>query len=249
MSINEKLRANCSQCMLSKLCLPAGIDASDLAQLNNFVKANIELAKNATLFRAGEALNDLYVVSSGALKSISRAVDGDESLVAFHLPGELLGLDALAGGVHHFDTQALCPTRVCKIPLARLDEASQAISGLQRQLLRLMGRCSHRETHHIQTLSRVQAMERVARFLLELAERYRFAGLSDEHIHLPMSRQDIAKFLGVALETVSRNFSRLQDEGVLAASGRQVHLLNMDGLRAAAGMLSTPVRQQVMAAG
>lgn len=247
MSIKEKLRANCSQCMLSKLCLPAGIDASDLAQLNSFVKSNIDLPRNNALFHSGEALNDLYVVSSGALKSVARTSDGDESLVAFHLPGELVGLDALANGTHRYDTLALCQTRVCKIPIARLDEASKAIAGLQRQLLRLMGRCSDRETQHIQTLSRVQAMERVARFLLELAERYRFAGLSDEHIHLPMSRQDIAKFLGVALETVSRNFSRLQEEGVLEASGRHVRLLDLIALRRSAGLIEAPERALAMA--
>lgn len=231
MNLKDKLKADCGQCMLSKLCLPAGIDQQDLQRLHNLVHTNVRLEKAAHLLRAGQTLSDLYVVSSGALKTVSLNAQGTETVLGFHLPGELVGLDALSTGAHLCDSIALCDSRVCKIPVSRLEEASSAIPGLQRQLFRLMGRCVGRDQAHNETLVRVQAMERVARFLIELAQRYRTAGFSDDQFHLPMSRQDIANFLGVALETVSRNFTRLQDDGVLEVSGRRVLLKNRARLR------------------
>jgi CRP/FNR family transcriptional regulator, anaerobic regulatory protein len=230
LELKEKLRANCSQCMLSKLCLPAGIDQQDLARLVDMVRANVSIEKDSYLVRSGQTLNELFVVSAGALKTVVTDRQGVETLVAFHLPGELVGLDALASGIHQGDCIALADARVCKIPMARLEDASQAIPGLQRQLLRLMGRCMQREQNHSDTLAKVQAMERVARFLLELEERYRAAGLSTHTLQLPMSRQDIASFLGIALETVSRNLSRLQEERVIDASGRRIQILNLPRL-------------------
>ena len=231
MNLKDQLKADCGQCMLSKLCLPAGIDQQDLQRLNGLVRTNVDVAKSAQLVRAGQGLSDLFVVSSGALKTVSLTSQGTETVLGFHLPGELLGLDALSTGKHVCDIVALTQSRVCKIPVDRLDEASSAIPGLQRQLLRLMGRCVGREQAHNETLVRVQAMERVARFLIELSNRYRTAGFSDELFQLPMSRQDIANFLGVALETVSRNFTRLQEDGVLEVSGRRVQLKNLPRLR------------------
>jgi CRP/FNR family transcriptional regulator len=87
---------------------------------------------------------------------------------------------------------------------------------LQQQLLRIIGQCVDRDHDHMELLAKRQANERIALFLHGLGERLRHVGLSPTDIRLPMSREDIASFLGLALETVSRGFGRLQDDGVIA---------------------------------
>ena len=224
------LRRGCDHCTLRQLCLPAGIGAEDLRRLDSIVKRRRPITREQRLFRAGDPLQAVYVTRDGAFKTVVTNEEGEEQIIGFHLPGELIGLDALGSGVHRCEAIALATANVCEVPFAELAGVAAQIPGLQQQLLRVIGQSVNRDQDHLDILARRQASERIALFLHGLTERYRHIGESATSIKLPMSREDIARFLGLALETVSRGFTRLQDDGVISVIGRRIEILDLSEL-------------------
>lgn len=225
-----RLRSGCAQCSLQQLCLPAGIAASDLEQLDEIVRRRRPMAKGERLFRLGDALSSVYVARDGAFKTISINEAGDEQVIGFHLPGELVGLDALGTGAHRCEAIALTEANVCDVPFAELANVASQLPSLQQQLMRVIGQSVGRDHDHMEMLVRRQANERIALFLHGLGERLTHVGQSGTKFKLPMSREDIASFLGLALETVSRGFTRLQEDGIISVFGRQVEILAVEDL-------------------
>jgi CRP/FNR family transcriptional regulator len=229
-----RLRTSCAECSLQKLCLPAGVDGSDLGRLEAVVQRRKPLRPGESLFRAGDPLASVYVASEGAFKTIGVNEAGEEHVLGFHLPGELFGLDAIGSGRHRCEAVALTEARVCELPFAGLAAIASELPSLQQQLLRVMGQSTDRDHDHVDLLSRRQASERIALFLHGLGERYRRIGRAGDDFQLPMTRDEIARYLGLALETVSRSFSRLAEDGVIDVRGRRVQVLDAKRLHAAA---------------
>lgn len=230
----EKLRRGCARCSLHELCLPASIGDDDLHRLDAIVRSRRPLPPGERLYRRGQALGSLYVAREGAFKTVTESEAGDAQVIGFHLPGELIGLDGLGSGEHAVDAVALTRAEVCEIPLAQLESIAAQLPGLQRQLMRVIGQGIGRDQAHLEMLGRRQAPERIALFLHGLAERYRQLGRGGDDLMLPMSREDIASFLGIVIETVSRTLSKLQDDGTIAVHGRQIRILDRARLDAAA---------------
>jgi CRP/FNR family transcriptional regulator len=220
-----QLRRGCTYCSVRQLCLPGGIGADELQQLDRIVQHRRQIARGERLFRLGDPLTAVFVAREGAFKSVSISEDGEEQVLGFHLPGELIGLDALGTGEHRCEGVALTTANVCEVPYDQLSKVAAQIPSLQQQLLRVIGQSVGRDHDHLGILVRRQANERIALFLHSLGERYRNIGHSDRQFQLPMSREDIARFLGLALETVSRTFTRLQDDGIIAVTGRRIEIL------------------------
>ena len=195
-------------------------------RLDRIVKRRRPIARRERLFSAGSELKTLYVAREGSFKTVALSEDGQQQVIGFHLPGELMGLDALGSGRHRCDAEALEPAGVCEVPLGDLERVAAQVPGLQHQLLRVIGGSMGRDQDHMEMLGRRQASERVLLFLHGLAERYRALGHPAGLLELSMSREDIASYLGLVIETVSRSFSRLQDDGVIAVRGRQVRILD-----------------------
>lgn len=229
-----RLRRSCADCSLQQLCLPAGIEGDDLRRLEKVVQRRRPLEAGDRLFRVGDALQSVFVASEGTIKTIGISEAGEEHVLGFHLPGELFGLDAIGSGYHRCEAVALGKARVCELPFNELADVAAQLPSLQKQLLRVMGQSSDRDHDHLDVLTRRQASERIALFLQGLSERYRRIGQASNDFQLPMSREEIARHLGLAIETVSRSFSRLHEEGVIAVHGRRVQIINVAGLQAAA---------------
>jgi CRP/FNR family transcriptional regulator, anaerobic regulatory protein len=225
-----RLRQGCAQCSLQQLCLPAGIGASDLARLDDIVRRRRPVERGERLFRTGDPLVSVFVARDGAFKTVTTSEDGEEQVLGFHLPGELIGLDAMGDGTHRCEAIALTTANVCDVPFADLARIAAQLPVLQQQLMRVIGQSLNRDSDHMDILLRRQANERIALFLHGLRERYRVIGMSEVAFKLPMSREDIARFLGLALETVSRGFTRLQEDGVISVQGRHVEILDPDAL-------------------
>lgn len=230
----ESLRRSCSQCSLHVLCLPANIGAEDMGRLDAIVQTRRPLKRGDTLYRVGQTLGSLFVAREGAFKTFASTAQGDDQVIGFHLPGELIGLDALANGRHSCQAEALTHAEVCEIPLNQLEAVCRQVPGLQRQLMRIIGQGMQRDQTHMEMLGRRHANERLALFLHGLSERYRLLGRSAEMFMLPMSRVEIASYLGLVIETVSRTLSKLQDDGLISVRGRQVKVLNPSALEALA---------------
>ncbi len=221
-----RLRRSCAQCSLQQLCLPAGIGAEGLARIDALVRSRRPVVRGDRLFRAGDALNAIYVARTGGFKTIGVSAGGEPQLIGFHLPGELIGLDALGDGSHRCEAVALGDSEVCEVPYARLSDIAAQVPGLHMQLMRVIGGSMGRDQDHMEILMRRQAVERIALFLHGIGERFARIGQSPHVFKLPMSREDIAHFLGLALETVSRGFTRLQDDGAIAVQGRRIEILD-----------------------
>ena len=239
-----RLRRSCAHCSLQQLCLPAGIDASELARLDDIVRRRRTIEGGERLFRIGDGLWSVFVARDGAFKTVSLSEDGEEQVIGFHLAGELIGLDALGEGAHRCEAIALTQSNVCDVPLDELMNVAAQLPSLHQQLLRVIGLSLNRDHDHMEMLVRRQANERIALFLHGLSERFRLIGQAPDAFKLPMSREDIARYLGLALETVSRGFTRLQEDGVIAVHGRRVEIVEHDELvRLAHGIEDeTPLR-------
>jgi CRP/FNR family transcriptional regulator, anaerobic regulatory protein len=223
-----QLRRSCRTCGLRELCLPAGINGEDLARLDAAVRDKRVLERGRPLYMAGDAFHSLFVVRSGALKTSVLDEGAGQQVIGFHLPGEIVGVDALASGRHASQADALERTSICELPFSKLEHVVSEIPALHRQLLRVISREVVQEHHHLVTMGQQQAQVRLAIFLKSLAERYATLRRDPSHLNLPMSRHDIASYLGLVVETVSRLFTRFETMGVLAVQRRSVTIVRPD---------------------
>ena len=223
----------CGSCPLPSLC-----DDRDEAGLPGALLDSVleqrELEPGETLYRAGQKRCSIWVISEGALKTCELDVEGYEQVVGFHCKGDVLGLERIEVAEHRGFALALERSRVCRIPVARLVAKLTTAPQLWRDVLGIAGQqiARAREMHRI--LGQLQTGQRLAWFLLEGAgPRRGECGCSGERLlHLPMQRQDIASFLGMTLETVSRSFSAFQRDGLVEVQGRSIRLLDPAGLAA-----------------
>jgi CRP/FNR family transcriptional regulator len=241
----ESVKAACQECSLRELCLPLGLNASDLSALNTMIKRTRKLKKGEFIYQMGEPLSSLYAIRSGSAKTCEISATGDVQITGFHLSGELLGVDGISADRHHCDAVALESTEVCEIPFNKLEELAHDIPGLQHQLFKILSREIVHDGELLLMLGKMNAEERLAACMLSFSHRFEQLGFSGAEFKLSMSRQDLGDYLGLALETVSRLFSRFQEEGMLEVDGRRIRILDMVRLSslAGAGAVNTPTHK------
>ena len=219
----------CHDCSLARLCLPVSLQETEIGSLEAIIKRNRPLHRHEYLIRAGDPVQHVYALRSGALKTYLLDPDGGDQIIGFHLPSEMVGLDALGMDRHPSYCVALQTSTVCAIPLHQLEELAGVIPGLRKQLLHIMSREIHEEHEH-QSHTRESAEQRLVAFLLNLSARYSKRGFSASNFVLPMTRSEIGNYLGMTTETVSRLFSRFRDLNLIASSGNEVRLLDIQAL-------------------
>ncbi|MEO7934988.1 MAG: helix-turn-helix domain-containing protein [Dokdonella sp.] len=230
----RELRQSCADCALNQLCLPASIGGADLDRLDQVVKQRLPLERGGILFREGANHPALFVVRSGSLKTFVTLPEGDVQILGFHIAGELVGLDGLSGEGHRCTAEALERSSLCEVPFDSLTAVAAKVPGLQHQLFRVMSREFGREMQHPVMMGRKQAMSRLAIFLRSLSERLEGIGRDPHLLTLSMTRQELANYLGLVIETVSRLFSRMQSLGVLEVDRRSVRIVDPVALAALA---------------
>jgi CRP/FNR family transcriptional regulator len=187
--------------------------------LDAIIKRGRPLQKGEHLFYQGDEFKSVYAVRTGTIKTYTLTNDGEEQITGFHLASELVGLESYDSINHPSSAKALETTNVCEIPVDRLDELAGKMPELRRQLMRLMSKELRGEQQMMLLLSKKSAEERIASFLINLAARFKRRGFSGTSYRLTMSRADIANYLGLAVETVSRVFTRFQKQNLLEATG------------------------------
>jgi CRP/FNR family transcriptional regulator, anaerobic regulatory protein len=228
----ETIRVACKNCTLSTLCLPMGLDSEDVERLDDIVRRNKPLHRGDHLFRSGERFRSLYVVKTGSVKTYAPSEEGGEQVLGFHLPGEIIGLDAIDTEVHACSARVLETSAICELPFSRLEDLSAAIPSLQHQMYRLLSKEIGHDAEMLLLLGKKNAEERLAAFLLSMSKRLHQRGLSATDFHLSMSRHEIGNYLGLAVETVSRLFTRFQEEGLLKVDRKHVQLIDQAGIEA-----------------
>jgi CRP/FNR family transcriptional regulator len=225
----------CSSCCLKGVCLPCDLGASELDRFDQIATAKRRVVRGASLYHAGDGFESLDAVRSGAFKTVGVSRQGDEKITGFHLPGELLGLDAINDGHHGYSAVALEDSEVCAIPFAQLERLAMALPALQHQLLRLLSGDISRDQGLMLLLGSMTAEQRLAAFLLSLSRRHQRLGFSASRFVLRMTREEIGNYLGLTLETVSRLFSRFQREGLIGVQQRDIEIKEAQGLKEMVG--------------
>jgi CRP/FNR family transcriptional regulator len=220
----SEIRVSCESCSLGELCLPRGLSADEIGQLDAVVTQKRPVPRGASLYRMNDPAPAVFIARSGSFKSYFTTPQGDEQIVGFHLPGELIGLDGLESGRHSCFVEALETSSVCEVPFEKLESLCSALPRLHKEMFRLMGREIGEEQRLLLLLGHKSAEERLASLLSSLADRYARRGLSAREFNLSMPRQDIANYLGLALETVSRGFAHLQESGIITVDRRHIRI-------------------------
>jgi len=241
-------KVECRDCSLFQLCLPIGVDQADLVLLDRIIKRRRPVKRGEHLYRAGDVFESIYAVKSGSLKTSTITEEGREQVTGLHLPGELFGMDAISSGMHCCSAMALERSSVCEIPFSQLEELGTQIPSLMRQTVRIMSKELLRDKRIMQ-ITKNSAPGRLAAFLLGLSERFRERGFATQDYHLSMSRIDIGNYLGLADETVSRLFTRFQEDGLLAVERKHIRLIDVPRLQAVARGLSERASSKVYIGG
>jgi len=230
----ETSKLTCSNCNLRELlCMKAGLSKAELDKLDAFPRRRVESGE--ALFCSGEPFTALYAIQTGFSKTSVTATDGREQVTGFQMAGEIIGLDGFGGDRYSCDAIALEATHVCVIPYAQMDTLARQVPALHTQLHKIMSREIVREHDIMLLLGSMRAEERIAAFLLNLSQRMHMRGFSRSELVLRMSRKDIGSYLGLKIETVSRIFSRLAEQGILEVNQRNVHIRDAQALGAMLG--------------
>ncbi len=227
----DTVKAACSTCNLRELCLPLGLSANELDELDQMISSRRSIARGEALFRTGDPFGSLYAVRTGFFKTCVSSEDGREQVTGFQMAGELLGLDGISLDVHACDAVALEDSQVCVIPFHELEELTLKLGELQRQFHKILSREIVRDQGVMLLLGSMRAEERLAAFLLNLTQRLHSRGFSAKSLVLRMTREEIGSYLGLKLETVSRSFSKFHEDGLLEVKQRQIRVLDEEGLR------------------
>jgi len=231
----EPFRVACSSCNLRELCLPVGMSKDQLDRLDTMVATRRSVTRGDTLFRAGDDFSSIYAVRTGFFKTCVSSEDGRDQVTGFQMAGELLGLDGIGTERHTCDAVALEDSQVCVIPFQELEHLSREFSDLQRQFHKIMSREIVRDHGVMLLLGSMRAEERLAAFLVNLTQRLKTRGFSPSSLILRMTREEIGSYLGLKLETVSRTFSKFQDDGLLEVKQRHIRVLDPTALQAMVG--------------
>jgi CRP/FNR family transcriptional regulator, anaerobic regulatory protein len=224
----------CGTCAFAPVCLPGGFDKRALVELHCLIEHVGPFPAGGQLFRRGDSFGAVYAVRAGAVKTSIVDEQGREQVLGFYFPGELVGLSGIYRDYYPCDAVALDTLTVCRFSFPAMATLASRLPGIQATLFRLMSK----DIGDAALLAGdFTAEERLAAFLVRLSQRQAARGYSATHLHLAMTRTDIANYLRLAPETVSRVLRRLVDDGLIAVDRREVALTGLVAL----GQLARPV--------
>jgi CRP/FNR family transcriptional regulator len=190
-----------------------------------------KLKRGQHLYRSGAPFEAIFAIKAGFFKTDVLAEDGRDQVTGFQMAGEILGMDGISSEFHTCNAVALEDSEVCLIPFGELERLSSEIRTLQHHFHKVMSREIVRDHGVMMLLGTMRAEERLAAFLLNLSQRFTARGYSAAEFHLRMTREEIGSYLGLKLETVSRAFSRFQEEGLIAVQQKHIRILDTAGLK------------------
>ena len=221
----------CSTCAFSSLCLAEGYDKGSLRDLHVLVEHVGPFREGDHIFREGDPFNAIAAVRAGTVKTYVTDSAGREQVLGFFLPGEVIGLNAIHSSRYPCNALALDTVTLCRFSFPMMATLASRMPGLQRHLFSLLSQDIGKASV---LAGNFTADERLAVFLVMLSRRFAERGFSPFRMRLTMARTDIANYLRLAPETVSRVLRRLQDDGVLKVNRRDLEILDPAALNALA---------------
>ncbi len=226
----------CDACKLSPICTPVNVAGHSYDFTGQMVQRRHFFKKGSTIFRQDERAELIYAISAGTLKLIVDVKD-KQRVIDFRIPGELVDICSLNEGIHTYSAQALEDSYLCEIGKETLVDIASQIPEVQGRLMTVV----NKELASIQQSAlflhgNVNAEEKIAAFVLNLAWRYSLSGYSAETFKLTMTRTDIADYLGLSKETIIRLFKKLEQAGLVKVQGKLLAIQNMDKLQKFVGI-------------
>lgn len=217
----------CTTCAFSSVCIDAGYDKSRLADLHVLVEHIGPFAAGEHLFREGDEFSAIAAVRAGTVKTYVVDEAGNEQVLGFFLAGELIGLNAISQQHYPCNAVALDTVMLCRFSFSKISLLALRMPELQLQLFKLLsldiGKAALLAGDYC-------ADARMAAFLVSLSRRFAQRGFSGQCFHLTMARTDIANYLRLAPETVSRVLRRLENDGLICVQRRELSILDMPRL-------------------
>ncbi|HET9049494.1 MAG TPA: helix-turn-helix domain-containing protein [Chiayiivirga sp.] len=224
----------CSTCAFSEVCLAQGMGKGDLRELHLLVEHTGPYEPGQFLFREGTEFNSIAAVRAGTVKTFMVDAQGREQVLGFHLPGEVIGLNAIDGDRYPCDAVALDTVMLCRFYFPKIAMLATRVPKLQQQLFRLMSRDIGNAARFSGDYS---ADERVAAFIVGFSRRLAARGFSPLRFRLTMSRADLANYLRQAPETISRVLRRFEQDKLLAVRRRDVEIMDLPRLESLAAVV------------
>jgi CRP/FNR family transcriptional regulator len=231
LSLPEARLARILRCTASDVLRWAGLYEQATAETDAIGFGMRRVQAEQTLLHEGQRFENVFLVGGGSFKHVQTDLEGYEQVLGFAIHGDMLGLDGLGRDRHASGAVALEDSSVVVLPFGELLALSHRIPALERLLHRATGTELMRRADTQYLMSAPSSEVRVARFVLQLAQRQRALGHSDRRLRLSMTRRDIASYLGVAHETVSRALTALVQDGCIAVSHRDIEITDETGLR------------------
>lgn len=193
-----------------------------MAKLDEIVHHGKPLHRGDRLYYEGDEFDSIYAVRSGCIKTYKTADDGDELVTGFHFPGEIIGADGIENRYYMVSAEALDTTSLCEIPFKKLEKLCNEIPELMHRFYEVMSHEIVQDQQFIAMLNKSNSELRVAALLLNISSRITRDQDFATEFNLPMSRGEIASYLGLTIETVSRIISKFRKSGLIEISGNRV---------------------------
>lgn len=229
--LNGTKQITCNHCLARKSCLISTLSTSENSELSSLINHEKPMMKGQRLFLQGDNFQSLYLIRSGCFKSCIVDESGERQVTGFHFSTDILGIDGIDSRKYTCEVEALETSSVCSLAFDFFKDSSlKTNQKVYNRLLCAVSCMMFRESHLMMVLGKMKAEQRLAHFLLDISQRMRDRGESAHEFRLSMARYDIANYLGLAVETVSRLFKRLEEQGLIVANRHRVRLMDMDGL-------------------
>ncbi|MEH6627953.1 MAG: cyclic nucleotide-binding domain-containing protein [Motiliproteus sp.] len=213
---------NCKHCQGAHLCLSFGLRDESVDEFKHIIRERGPYAPGDHIYSPNDNFGSLYSIQTGSVKTETVTIDGRQSVMGFYLSGDLIGIDAI-GSKHYPNTAiALETTWLCEIPYEPLLEICSHTPSLQHKLINTLGSKIHSDEYSWKVVRNESAGRRVMHFLYQLYGRQSKNHIAPLRIVLPMSKQDLASFLGLTPESFSRTLTRLQNDGYLIKQSHKV---------------------------
>jgi len=203
---------NCQACEIRSLTFCAGLDDTEITTLSDIAR-RMQIAKRHVIFQEGDTAEFVYNVTTGAVRLFKLTLDGRRQITGFLLPGDFLGLGSKRG--YAYGAEAITDVELCRFPRDKLDNLFEIHRGLEKHLFRIANDELAAAQEQMLLLGRKTAKERVASFLIGLSAREERRGGRKGVVYLPMVQEDIADYLGLTIETVSRTISQLKRDRLI----------------------------------
>lgn len=223
--------SDCTNCALAASCVPAAFNKATLFRFTDIVSTNQTATNGEVLYHQEQSCRYLYIIKSGSFKTYLTNPDGSKHITAFHLPGDLVGLENISGGRTLSSASSLGNSLYCRAEYHKLGGLRKEFPALSDLAIKLYSEALQQAQNLHLCTSKQSAVSRLAMFLLIQSSRQGRVNNQKTELHLNMSRQDLASHLGLAVETISRSFTQLSNGGCIEKNSRLVNITDLSLLK------------------